>query len=257
MNVEAGAVATLGATGLTLYGDRYRGPGVTGTFYFRNFTWSNLPGTRADDEPRPMGDGNFPAPSYLESITHRMGGFLVARSHEYLVREMNRLKSLRGRTMRLTVDEPGLTAWGTVEIRAVEFEPFGFAPEADFRVDFYMADPRKYGPSERVFGSGELAYHRGNLDAVPSVRVTGNMPLGYAILGPDGKQYVVTQPLTAGITHRIDFSTGLLYRSNVLQQGAVSRAEVWTVPPGPGVEMRLVTQSGGGTLAVEVPYTST
>lgn len=256
MNVEAGAVVRLGDSGIVLYGDRYRGAGTRGNYYFRDFDWSDMPDIRADDTPRPMGDGNFPGRSYLDAIDHRMVGFLVAPSHEFLVWSMNRLKSERGRTTRVYVDEPGGTTWADAELRLVRFEPYGFAPEAALEIGFHLPDPRKYGKPKRVFASGEKASHGGNHDSIPEITVTGNMPSGYTIVGPAGKQYIVSQPLLSGSTHRIDFSTGLLYLNGALQSGAVTRAETWTVPPNQSVVMTLVPVSGSGALAIHVPRTS-
>lgn len=253
--MNAGAVVKLGSTGITIWGDRYDGPGK---FYFRDFNWGDMPGVKADDVERPMADGNFPGVSYLDARNLDMDGFLVATSHEKLVHQINRLKAQRGRTVRVTVEEPGLTTWADAEIRAVRVSLFGFAAEAHFEIQFHMPDPRKIGSPDELapFGSGVQAFHRGNYASTPNVTVTGVMPSGYRINGPDGMFYQVTQALAAGQTHRIDFETGFLYRNDVLQQGAVSRAEVWTIPPGLGVVMTLVPVSGSGTLAVTPPYTS-
>lgn len=253
MNVEAGAVVRLGTTGIVLYGDRYRGPGH---YYFRDFNWADMPSIRTDDTPRPMADGDFLSASYLEAVDKEMTGFVVARSHGYLTQALNRLKAQRGRTLRVLVDEPSITSWADAEIRVIETELHGFAPEAQLRLGFHMADPRKYGASEKVFASGDALRHSGNYESTPDVTVTGNMPLGYAIVGPAGKQYIVSQALPAGSTHRIDFKTGWLYLNGVLQAGAVTRAETWTVPPGRSITMTLNPVSGSGELAIHVPYTA-
>ncbi len=253
MNIDAGAIVRLGRTGITIYGDRYRGPGE---LYFRDFNWNDMPSMKSDDVQRPMSDGDYPSASYLEPRDLEMGGFLVAASHELMLHMVNRLKAQRGRTVRLAVDEPSLTTWADTEVRSVRVQPFGFAPEAEFTIVFHMPDPRKYGPPAKVFASGEPVSHRGNYDATPEVTVTGNMPSGYRITGPAGRQYVVSQALAPGQEHRIDFSTGWLYRDGVLQQGAVTRPEAWTIPPGSTVSMTLVPVAGSGALAVRVPYTA-
>ncbi|MBC6496112.1 hypothetical protein [Microbacterium sp. 4-7] len=251
--VQAGAIVHLGS-GLIIYGDYYRGIG----WHFEDFNWNDQPDVRADDVPRPLAHGNFPSETYLESRDLNMPGFVVAKSHSLLLKEKNKLNRLRRRIVRVTVEEPGLTTWADAEVRAVAFDDHGFAPEARFRLSLYMADPRKYGKSERVFSSGETVFHRGNADAAPDVTVTGNMPSGYSIQGPGGKHYDVAQALGAGQTHRIDFETGYLYRNGALQPAtAVSRAETWLVPPGTGFPMTLAPASGTGTLATKVPYTST
>lgn len=253
MTVEAGAIVHFGS-GLPIYGDRFHGVG----FHFTDFNWNDLPDIRSDDVPRPLADGDFDPLSFLESRDLDMPGFVVAKSHTLLVREMNRMRRLRRQIIRVTVEEPGLTTWADAELRRVEFVPHGFAPEARFRLGLHMPDPRKFGASEKVFASGETVYHRGNYDAVPDATVTGSMPAGYRINGPDGKHYDVAQALTSGHTHRIDFETGYLYLDGVLQSAsAVTRAETWVVPPGTGFPMTLVPTSGTGTLATTVPYTST
>lgn len=251
--VQAGAIVSLGS-GLIIYGDYYRGIG----WHFEDFNWNDQPDVRADDIPRPLAHGDFAPQTFLESRDLTMPGFVVAKSHTLLLKEKNKLHRLRRRIVRVTVEEPGLTTWADAEVRVVEFADHGFAPETRFRLGLHMPDPRKFGPSAKVFASGETVFHRGNTDAVADVSVTGNMPSGYSIQGPSGKHYDVAQALVAGQTHRIDFETGYLYRNGVLQPAtAVSRAETWLVPPGPGFPMSLAPVSGTGTLATKVPYTST
>lgn len=248
--VEAGAIVSIGRS-LQIFGDYYRGIG----WHFEDFNWNDLPDIRSDDVARPLADGNYQPLSFLEARDLVMPGFVVARSHSVLVREMNHARRLRRRIVRLTVEEPGLTTWADAELRQVEFVPHGFAPEARFRLGFHMPDPRKFGPSAKVFTSGEKVFHRGNYDAIPETIVTGNMPAGYRINGPGGRHYDVAQGLAPGQSHRIDFGTGYLYLDGVLQPAtAVTRAETWVVPPGPGVTMSLST-SGTGSLAITVPYT--
>lgn len=254
MNPEAGANVRLGSTGITIWGDIYRGPGK---FHFRDFNWFDMPDVKVDDEPRPMGDGDFAPLSYLKARDLPMNGFVVENTHAELVHQMDRLKAQRGRTVRVAVDDPNRTTWADAEIRAVRFDPLGFAPEADFVVEFHMPDPRRFSSSAGVFASGEPVFHRGTYAATPDITVTGNMPSGYTVNGPDGKKYVVTQALTTGRAHRIDMHTGWLYLDGVLQQGAVSRAETWTIPPGRRVTMTLVPVSGSGALAILCPYTAT
>lgn len=253
MAVQAGAIVSLGSS-LRIYGDYFRGDG----FHFEDFNWNDLPDIKADDVSRPLADGDYLPLSFLESRNLVMPGFVVAKSHNDLVKRMNQVRRLRRRIVRVTVEEPGLTTWADAELREVQFVPHGFAPEARFRFGLHMPDPRKFGPSEKVFASGETVYHRGNYDSIPDATVTGNMPSGYRINGPDGKHYDVAQALTTGNTHRVDFGSGYLYRNDVLQSAsAVTRAETWTIPPGPGVPMTLVPTSGSGTLAVKAPYTDT
>lgn len=254
MSVQVGANVQLGS--IHIYGDLYRGPGE---YHFHTFDWNDQPDVRSDDVARPLANGNFPPQSFLEAKDLRMAGFLVAKSHALLVREMNRMYRLRRELVRLTVREPGLTTWGDVEVRKVRFDPLGFAPEASFQIDLHMPDPVKTGASE-TFASGEVASHRGNYESTPilTVTTTAGMPSGYRINGPDGKHYIVAQALTAGQVHEIDLETGWLYRNGVLQPAtAVSRAETWVVPAGPGFPMTLVPVSGSGVLAARVAYKST
>ena len=251
--VQAGAIVTLDKS-LRIYGDYFRGIG----WHFEDFNWNDQPDVRAHDVPRPLAHGDFPSDTFLESRDLNMPGFVVAKSHTTLLREKSRLHRLRRRTVRVLVEEPGLTTWADAEVRVVEFADHGFAPEARFRLGLHMPDPRKYGASEKSFTSGEIVFHYGNTDATPVATVTGNMPSGYSIQGPDGKHYDVAQALSGGQTHRIDFETGYLYRNGALQPAtAVSRAETWLVPPGPGFPMTLAPVAGAGTLATKVPYTST
>ena len=81
------------------------------------------------------------------------------------------------------------------------------------------------------------------------------MPSGYRVNGPGGAQFIVSAALTSGVTHRLDFVNGWLYRNGVLTQGAVSRAQVFTIPPGAPSTVSLTPVSGSGSLTVKVTET--
>lgn len=103
--------------------------------------------------------------------------------------------------------------------------------DADFQIGFRAADPRKYGEPREFSGSSVDVFHYGNFPASPVVEVVGPRTAPYTITGPGGRTVVVAQSLSAGQTHRIDFSDGGLYRNGVRQLGHVTTYRPWVIPP--------------------------
>lgn len=122
---------------------------------------------------------------------------------------------------------------------------------ADFSLHMVCADPRRYGESHTYFGSSVQAFHYGNFPASPVVEVAGPRSAPYTINGPGSRQFQVTQALTAGQTHRINFRTGQVLRNGAVQSGAIGRADLWTVPPGGQTGMSI----SSGSMTVVVPDT--
>lgn len=206
---------------------------------------------RRDQLPRPGAHGAYAVPGHLDARVIGMSGHVIDRSPKMLLRTARRLTGLLagGEFAQLIVMgerevhmRVGLSAQTSVVVR-------GNDPcVADFQLQLWAPNPRMYG-EVREFAAGQYAYHYGNFPALPELIITGPAPSGYTITGTGGRRYVVTQPLSAGQTHRIDMATGWLYRDGVLQSGAVQQAHTWEVPPGlPGVVHKIVGAVGSFTV---------
>jgi len=213
--------------------------------------WDSGSEIRRDEVARAIAHGSFDAPGFQTARVVIIPGRCVAPSLEKLGWYRSQLIGLLadGGSARVMVDEYGETQWATARLGArTRWKSFGGAGYADFQLTLWCPDPRKFG-SARTFGpaSSVSAHHFGNFPAAPVLTVEGTVS-GYTINGPDGKGFVVTAALTSGHPHVIDMATGRLSIDGVVQVGAVSRAETWTVPPGQQVTMSVTA----GTLTAEV-----
>lgn len=154
-----------------------------------------------------------------------------------------------GQTERMFVDNAGDTKWADVQLDdAPEITQQVYGKLATYRLQLWAVDPLRYG-EERTFTAGMLAYHLGNAPSFPTFEVTGALPSGYTITAA-GKSFVVSQPLAAGQTHRIEMKSGALFRNGVRQIGGVSSASLWAVRPS---ERLAHSVSNGGYLSVVLP----
>lgn len=190
---------------------------------------------RRDEAERPAAHGAFDAPGYLPARVPAIQGTILASSEEALEKMILQLTGLLadGSTGRLTVqNDRGETTWADVRLASCEVERSTTGREADYQVQFWAPDPRRYG-TLRTFGPG-LVYHRGNFPATPTVQVAGPVSAPYTVAS-QGRSVTVTQSLSSGQSHLIDMDDGWVYRDGVLQVGVVSSMNVFTIPPGPGV----------------------
>lgn len=215
--------------------------------------WLDTPSVRSESVQRPLAHGSFGAPAFYSDRSISIEGKCFADSPERMGHYQARLSGIGsgGGMVRMQGDYLGFRLWMDVRVEGAKFEEIVPGRIAEYMLMLRAPDPRKYGET-RSFPDGSQAHHYGNFDATPEITVTGGMPSGYAIHGPGGKRYVVTQALAAGSTHRIDMRTGWLYRDGVLQVGAVGRADLWTVPPGGRVSHAVVPVSGVGQLVAKV-----
>lgn len=218
--------------------------------------------TRSESVDRPAAHGEFDSPVFLGSRVITIDGHALAWSPAELGHIRNRVMGLGGNGDRfqLTVEHQQETLWASAR-RGTKptFKDAGIRHgllRARFSVHLVCRDPRKYG-EVRTFGPATAltVFQYGNFPGIPELIITGAMPSGYAVHGPDGKQFIVSQALSADQTHRLDFRTGRLYRDNVLQIGAVSNGGTWTIPVGSAVPMTLAPVSGAGSMTVRVPDT--
>lgn len=221
--------------------------------------WDDSGGARRDSTPRPTAHGEFDEQTYQGAGIVSVDGWALATSEQQLghLRSVVTGLGADGQLVRWVVDHQGETLWA--DARRGDKSTFDDAGirhgllRASFLIQFVRPDPCKYG-KQRVSGpaTSVTVNHFGNFPAAPVIDVTGSMPSGYTINGPDGKQFVVTQALAAGQTHRIDMTTGRLFLNGALTVRGVGRAQTWTVPPGQEVAMSLVPVSGSGSMTVTV-----
>lgn len=219
--------------------------------------WDSAPSSRRTDAVRVGGHGSFGAPSFLNGRLVSLSGTVLADSESQLLHFLDLLASLPARGHRMTVQDARGSRWCDV---VVEGEPqvsrTGGDREAGYQVQFFAANPRKFG-EEREFvssGSSVAAFHYGNFDADPVFEVSGFVN-GYRITGPSGS-YTVPGPKAASTVDRIDFGTGAFTRNGVPVTRAPSAVRRWAVPAGERVSWR-VQPIGSGTGSARMLLTDT
>lgn len=210
---------------------------------------------RREDVPRPSAHGSFDLPGYLTGRVIPISGHMSAPNPERLEHLQASLVGLLayGDLGRLTIDGPLGPRWCDVRLGSATQVTQLDETTARFLLTLWAPNPRMYG-EVREYAAGETALNFGNFPSSPELIVTGPKAGGYTITGPSGRQYIVTQSLAAGQTHRIDLSTGWLYLNGVLQAGAVSQARTWAVSPGLPGAVHTITGSTG-SLSVRVTDT--
>lgn len=216
--------------------------------------WDDGVDVRLDDTARPEGHGSFDAAGRLGPRTIALSGTAHAPSAQELDALKHRLTGLLadGDDARIQVERDGETLWGRCRLAArTRFTVRGAARAriADWQLQVWMPDPRKYGETETF--EQRPAFHRGNFPARPLHRIQGLLPFGYTIFGPTG-EYTVIRALAMGHEHTIDMRDGFLRVDGVVDLGGVRRGDVWTVRPG---EPYLFTASDLAVLRTEVTDT--
>lgn len=207
---------------------------------------------RRESVDRPAAHGAFSLPGYLTGRVISWSGWVETENRFEQEHALARLSGLLadGGTSRLVINGADVRWIDVQRAGEPDFRMEEYGRSAKYSFEAWAPDPRMYG-EVREFRAGEIAYHHGNFPATPEMIVTGPAPNGYTITGAGGQKYVVTQPLAAGQTHRIDMVTGWLYRDGVLQSGAVQQAHTWEVPPGiPGVVHTVTGSVGSFTVRV-------
>lgn len=210
---------------------------------------------RRDVADRPTSHGQFSAPGYLSGRMVTLTGQIHASSPFDFEKRLAALSAVLadGGEAPLVVQAEETTRavvsrWDEPETRVLVYGRL-----AEYKLRLWSPDPRRYGESRNF--NGAASYHRGTFPALPVLTVTGNMPGGYSISGPDGRVYTVTAGLPAGSVDRIDMRTGWLKRNGVDLGGATGRADTWAIPPGAQVTHTLTPVSGSGQLTVTVTDT--
>lgn len=193
--------------------------------------WFEAPGVRRNDEPRPLADGSFTAPTLRAGRSVSWSGLILTKTPAEQHRAMEQLAGVcSGRGLsRLTVQHMTDTTWTDVHLtQPPEVTIAAYGRVARYDVELFAPDPRRYG-ERRSFSNGTNVYHRGNAPAFPVVTIP-NGAASYTLTAA-GQTFQVSGA-TAGGTHVIDLRTGRLTRNGVLVVGAVTRADPWTLPPG-------------------------
>jgi len=205
---------------------------------------------------RPSQHGDYELPTFLESRIVSLSGNCLADSPERLGTLRRQFTGLLvGAVGNVVFEHLGSTVWGRAGLAPGVQKKFkvdaASSTHARFQLQLKFHDPRLFGESKPFAAAASLSLrHYGNFLSLPALEVTGSMPSGYSVNGPDGRKYTVTQALTPGQTHRIDMNTGRLYRNGVLQVGWVSRSETWGIPAGSlGVAYALAPVSGSGLIS--------
>ena len=254
------SVAQLGRLRVDIGGLTFRGIHVRAGdgpyFVIQEMTgWDESPDMRRDEEDRPLQHGAFDAPGYLTARVVSITGVILGESPADLQRAVRRLNGLLadGGSAVMTVHDALGPLWSRVRrASAPGVRVRGEAPSiADYQMQFWAPDPRRYGRLREFSGSSVVPYHEGTLPAIPEVLVTGEFPQGYTI-SYGSSAFIVTAPLTAGQTHRIDMRTGWVFRGATQLVGAVAAAEVLHVPPGMPDRTMTLGGSGSGSMTVRV-----
>src|SRR5690554_4546514 len=161
--------------------------------------WDDGVDVRRDMTDRPGAHGSFDVPGFLDSRVVALSGFCFADSEERLSWFRSQLTGLgaNGDSFRVVVDHHGSTLWADARLASKPlFEADGGHASARFEIQFWFADPRKFGES-RTFGPAAsiTAHHYGNFPSAPVLTITGASASGYTITGPGGRQFVVTRAL--------------------------------------------------------------
>lgn len=213
-----------------------------------------------DEVPRDRGEGQHDLPNRLEDARSIMlRGFAYAGS----MWELGRMRRQHGALLAMPEQFDTFTwlEFGDTyrtDVRrgpSWRFDRDGDTGFANFTHRFRAPSQIFYGTEpDRSTGTDVYVTNHGTIPAAPVITVTGTMPGGYTIYGPNGRVYQVTAALNAGDVDLIDMSDGVLRRNGVVMGGVYgSRVDVWTIGAGARQNQALLPASGGsGLMTVEV-----
>lgn len=215
--------------------------------------------TSSEEVPRDRGEGQHDIPNRLDDARLVMlKGFAYADSLGDLgqmAREQGALLALPEQSDAFTWLEFG--DWFTTDVRRGpnwRFARDGDSGFAFFTHKFRAASQIFFGVEKsRASGTDVYVTNHGTIPSAPVITVTGNMPGGYTIYGPDDRVYQVTASLAPGQVDIIDMSVGALRRDGDIITGVYgSRVDVWSIAAGERQNQALLPASGVGTMTVEV-----
>lgn len=190
------------------------------------------PGVRRNDSPRPLGHGSQKQRGYRTGRLVTWSGDIETESPAEQDHALAQLSGVLadGEFGRLTIDSAFGTHWCDVQLEdepEVHRDVYGLF--ATYSIGVWCPDPEVFGETQ-TFSPGTV-YHYGNFRAVADAVVTGPQSAPYS-LTVAGRQFTVTQALTAGQTHTIDTANARVRRNGVLQSGVFSKAQSLIVAPG-------------------------
>lgn len=219
--------------------------------------WDESTATKRDTAAMPQAHGSFAVRGFRDVRVLTVSGTCLADSEQQLRFFGNQLTGTGGdgNTVRVTVDHSGETTWADGYVDGeTKFTMFAAGQAATFSIQFWFANPRKFG-NTLTFAGGVGAYHYGNFPATPVHTVSGSASSGYTVNGPAGKAFVVTQPLVAGVPHTINMATGFLTVNGLIVVGGVAQGDTWAIPGGATVAQSLTVPSGSAVLSTAVTDT--
>lgn len=189
-------------------------------------------GVRKNDSPRPLGHGSQKQRAYRTGRLVTWSGEIWTTSPAEQDHALAQLSGVlaEGEFGRMTVDSAFGTHWCDVQL---DEEPDAkrelYGRLATYSIGVWCPDPEVFGETQ-TFSPGPV-YHYGNFRAVADAVVTGPQSAPYT-LAVAGRQFTVTQALTAGQVHTIDTANARVRRNGVLQSGVFSKAQSLIVAPG-------------------------
>ena len=216
--------------------------------------WLDGVDSRRDAAARPSAHGDYDVPTFLSGRVVSITGLVLTSTPEAYEAAVAALHALLadGTSAELSVEQASGTLTAMVRRSgAPDIVDLVYGEVARYRVQFWAADPRRYGVSH-TFGPGAsltTVAHDGNFPATPVVTVAGPVTAPYTVAS-QGHSFTVTQSLGSGEEHTIDMGSGWVYLDGVLQSGVTSAHDVFLVPPGPDV-----TVTGPSSMTVDVTDT--
>ncbi|MDI3330708.1 MAG: hypothetical protein QJR09_08230 [Micrococcus sp.] len=218
--------------------------------------WHGTPERRSTAQARGAGkDGDFPAISDYGPRFVTFRGTYTAKDHLEMHTVVDRMAGL----FRAGSGEVKVQGHGPGQIATAE--PVRFLPPI-FHTDTLLEwawslkcpDPRKYGLSEyreaARSGSAVTLSHAGNYPARPRLNVySANWPKGYMVY--QGSVYTrIPEPLTSGMTHTVDFATGISSVQGQPRTRMISRARMVGIEPYTTTRLNVIPYQSTGSASV-------
>lgn len=209
-------------------------------------------GTRGEKIERPSGDGDFDLPAYFTARRGSISGLIeTATSIEYEA-AIRRLVSIPISVSPMVIQSAaGELMCMAKRVGKPDVTPLVYGRVAKYLIEWEAPDPLLYGKGNEFSGSSVVAYHYGDESAPVVIEVAGPRA-PYSITGPGGRVFQVTQALAAGQSHRIELSSGRVFRDGARQSRVIGHAGTWAIPPAVEVPMSI----SAGVMKVIVPDAS-
>lgn len=217
--------------------------------------WDDGVDMRISDTPFPQAHGSMNMPGYQSARTISISGKAIGDSNARLRWLRNKVTGILagGGEGRIQVDRDGEMTWADCRLASkTKFDERGGTDTADFQIQLWCPDPRKYGETRTWAASvGSNAggiFHRGNYDATPRFVVSGSMPGGYT-LTIKGQVFNVTQPLVSGQPHSIDYGDGRLRIGGAIVHGGIGYGFTPLITPGVATALSIAPATTGTATA--------